>query len=100
MARDVFPQNSVTFHIFSGDQTLHRVSAYRTSQKLNEYGTYNVSALVDVTALRQFNDIPTRLTCEVDYVGRGSIAKPTQPLTLAVSCKLEYIQQSDIIGVF
>ena len=85
IAQKVFPPDDVTFRIFSGDETLHRVTG--TRHKPNDDGTYNVIAQVDVTALRQFNYSPTRLTCEVDYLGSGSAAKPSQPLTLTVNCK-------------
>ena len=86
IARDVFPPGDVKFRIFYGDQTLHSVTPLSTRCELNNNGTYDVSAQVDVTAQRQFNYRPTLLTCEVDYLGRGSAAKPSYPLEMTVNC--------------
>ena len=88
IAHEVFPPDDVTFHIFSGDQTLRRVTHPETLTAPNDDGTYNVSAQVDVTALRQFNFWPTLLTCEADYLGRGKAAQPSEALwwSLSVNC--------------
>ena len=96
--RDVFPPGDVTFRIFYGDQTLHSVTFPNTHSELNDDGTYDVSAQVDVRALRQFNIRSTRLICEVDYLERGSADKPSKPLTLNVNCKslYEYSIKSDV----
>ena len=85
-ARQVFPPDDVSFRIFSGGQTLHTVTLPNARRALNGDGTYDISAQVNVTALRQYNFYSTRLTCEVDYLGRGDAAKPSEPLTLFVNC--------------
>ena len=99
ITHEVYPPDDVTFRIFSGDQTLHHVTPPDTLTAPNDDGTYNVSAQVDVTALRQFNYQPTPLTCEVDYLGRNRAAKPSQTLTLNVDCRWHCLNSQALAGI-